>query len=80
METGDKIIWDSSFGYEIGYYEHESITQHDHVQVSLVTGVVIGSTGKPTNEVKPYSNELDEKLATKYGYKHSFDKKYKKYR
>jgi len=60
----EKVIWDSGFGYELGYLierkEFESV-------VELCTGITAGNKGLFYNsDIKPYSEELQKLLEIKY--------------
>ena len=68
MKKGDKIIWDSGWGYDIGYFIGESKTQYHHYKVNMVTGVVQGECTYPISEIKPYSEELIKELRERYKY------------
>lgn len=76
MEKGDKIIWDSGWGYEIGYFIEETIGDtcfmHNPYKVNLITGVVIGETLKPRREVIPYTEEISNRMLKTYGYEYIF--------
>lgn len=70
MEAGDKIIWDSGFGYEIGYYLGKSHMYY-HLKVRLVSRNR-GIMHHQEEQVKPYSEELNDKMEKEYGYRHDF--------
>lgn len=72
MTKGDKIIWDSGFGYEIGYYIEESKYQYYQHEVDLVTGNVQGIVAHPMRELRVYTPESIQELTAKYGYEKSF--------
>ena len=45
MKAGDKIIWHSGFGYDIGYYVSESDdTMYNSYEIELVSGRILGKT------------------------------------
>ena len=69
FKKGDKIIWNSHFGYEIGYFIEESKTQVYSYKVKMITGVVQEENTLSQNEIKKYSKELAEELAVKYSCK-----------
>jgi hypothetical protein len=73
FKKNDKIIWDSHFGYEIGYFIGEGV-MYNTFEVDLITGVVHGSVSHSKSEIHPYSEELVEKLTNKYGYEKTFSK------
>lgn len=65
---GDKIIWDSGFGYEVGYFVKPKGTHYDTHTVDLKTGKYVqGMLSVAPYEIKPYS-ELDN-VSNKYGYR-----------
>lgn len=74
MKNGDKIIWDSYFGYDIGYFVEESDTQHDAYRCDMRTGVVIGLNTYPKSQVHPYTDEKLAEMKKKYGYTKEFSK------
>lgn len=66
MEKGNKVIWDSGFGYDIGYYVK---TEKNVDKILLATGVYSGMPLVfPSFEISDYSKELHETLAAKYGH------------
>lgn len=71
MKTNDRIIWDSGFGYEIGYFKGDGIFDHT-VKVDMVTGICTGHVSHSKHEIKPYSEELVQQLTERYGYEKSF--------
>lgn len=71
FKENDRIIWDSGWGYEIGYFVGEGLLMYTY-QVDMVTGVVQGLVAHPISEIKPYSKELVEELTKKYGYQKAF--------
>lgn len=69
LKRGDKIIWDSGSGYEIGtFIESSDFYMYNSVKVNLESGVITGETLRPKHEVKPYSDELVKELTNKYTY------------
>lgn len=71
FKKNDRIIWDSSWGYEIGYFEETGATVGT-LKVDMITGIVQGLVSHPISEIKPYSKELVSELTKKYGYEKSF--------
>ena len=67
----ERVIWDSHFGYEIGYFLGEGKIYETYL-VELVTGVVQEPTCYSKSEIHKYSNELIDKLTKKYGYEKRF--------
>jgi len=67
IKVGDKIIWDSQFGYEIGIFLGNG-NQYNTYLVNLTTGIVQGEVSHSINEIKLFSIELIDKLNKKYNY------------
>jgi len=67
----EQIIWDSHFGYEIGYFMGEGAL-YDTYAVQLVTGVVPETNCFSKTEIHKYSEELVAELNQKYGYAKRF--------
>lgn len=74
MEKGDKILWDSGFGYEIGYYIGES-SVYFHVTVSLISNKYSenGDCCFVKTDIIPYTEEDSKRLSDEYGYEHRFE-------
>lgn len=72
FKTGEKIIWDSGFGYDIGYYVGE---KEDGINVDLFSGHQ-GECTFYESEIFPYSKILVKKLTKKYGYQKMFSEKF----
>lgn len=71
FSTGDMVVWDSHFGYEIGYFLGEGHVYETYL-IDVRTGRVNEPTCYPKSEVHRYSNELIDKLIEKYGYEKRF--------
>ncbi len=70
MKEGDKIIWDSGFGYEVGYYIKESdFNVYNTYLVNLSTGIVIGECMHSKHEITAYNPKNLAEMESKYGYK-----------
>lgn len=67
----EKVIWDSHFGYEIGYFLDEGHVEETYL-IDVRTGVVHEPTCYSKSEVHKYTNELINKLTEKYGYEKRF--------
>lgn len=67
----EKVIWDSHFGYEIGYFLDEGHVEETYL-IDVRTGVVHEPTCYSKSEVHKYTNELIDKLTIKYGYEKRF--------
>lgn len=73
MTKGDKIIWDSGFGYEVGFFIEDADKLHyDTYRIDLVTGVAQGDSTRPKREVLPHSPEKVAKMEAKYNYRREF--------
>lgn len=68
FRPNDKIIWDSGFGYEIGYFLSENGVMYNTYSVEIITGICTGEVSNSINEIKPYSKELIKELSKRYGY------------
>lgn len=74
MNQGERrIIWDSHFGYEFGYYLKDEGTHYDTCLIILTTGVVQDITSKPFHEIIPYSEENAYQMKLKYGFNYHND-------
>jgi len=72
MKPGDKIIWDSAFGYDLGFYQSDKGVSYETCLVKLVTGPAQGKLSVPKHEVLPYTTQNYKKTAAKYGYTTEF--------
>lgn len=57
----DKVIWDSGFGYEIGYYLDKGYDENSYL-IDQITGLIIEPCSYPIEECFKYSDELITKL------------------
>lgn len=71
FKENEPIIWDSSFGYEIGYFIGNGKMMATY-EVMLVTGKVQGLVSHSVSEIHKYSEDLVSKLFEKYGYQKQF--------
>lgn len=72
MKEGDRIIWDSSFGYDIGVFVSDAIS-YGNVTIETYSGITAGSEISVRKScVYDYSDELRDKMAQKYGHKYEF--------
>ena len=70
MKKGDRVIWDSGFGYEIGYCKE---IDNEDFFIEYASGSAVGRIGRVlTSEIFPYSDKLVKKLTKKYGYEKRF--------
>lgn len=73
METGDKIIWHSGFGYDIGYYVGESDDiMYNSYEIELVSGIILGKTLRDKDQVVPYTASTMTEMVEEYGYEKKF--------
>ncbi len=73
FNKGDKIIWDSFFGYELGHFICESDeTMYNSYKVDMETGTVQGECLKSKQEVKPFNEETMKEMVKKYGREKTF--------
>lgn len=63
----EQIIWDSHFGYEVGYFKGEGALYETYA-VQLETGVVQDTCCYPKTEIHKYTDEKISELTAKYGY------------
>jgi hypothetical protein len=69
MVKGNKIIWDSGFGYDIGYFiENSEKIMYNSYKIELVTGVIQEETIRSKDEIIPYNIENKIKMIKKYKY------------
>ena len=73
MKKGDKIIWDSGFGYEIGYFIEDAEKQmYNSYKIELVTGIVQEETLRSKDEIMLYTKENQSLMKAKYKYDKAF--------
>lgn len=73
FSPNERVIWDSHFGYEIGYFLGEGHVYETWL-INVITGIFPQPTCHPKSEVYKYTNELVDKLTEKYGYEKRFSK------
>jgi len=71
MKKGQRIIFDSGFGYELGYFVGDQKIDNDYT-INLITGKTTGEISISKDMVKDYSKELILMLSQKYGYTLTF--------
>jgi hypothetical protein len=77
MKQGDKIIWNSGFGYDIGYFISESDdVMYNSLKINLVTGIAQGDTLRSRDEILPYTDENIESMISKYNYEKKWSKEF----
>ncbi len=67
----EAVVWDSNFGYEIGYFLGEGYVYETYL-IDVRTGIVHEPTCYSKSEIHKYSDELITKLTKKYGYEKRF--------
>ena len=67
----ERVIWDSHFGYEIGYFLGEGWVYNTYL-IDVITGVVHEPCCHSKSEVHKYTDELISELTKKYGYEKRF--------
>ena len=67
----EKVVWDSNFGYEIGYFLDEGNQYHTYL-IDMKTGLIHEPCSHSKSEIHKYSEELIDKLSKKYGYEKRF--------
>lgn len=70
FKQGDKVIWDSHFGYEIGYFRAYGNYPRRYL-IEIRSGKYWGLISWKKS-IHPYSNELIDKLTKQYGYEKRF--------
>ncbi len=74
MHKGSKVIWNSEFGYELGYFVKP--ISEKHAFVLAVTGKYSGiTTIYPRTELYKYTTEMHDEMIKKYGYTRTFENK-----
>ena len=71
FKANDRVIWNSGFGYEIGYFRGEGRSMGTYL-IDTRTGIVIGENSYRKREIEPYSKERVKQLTNIYGYEKSF--------
>jgi hypothetical protein len=67
----EKVIWDSHFGYEIGYFLGEGNQYYTYL-IDVRTGLIHEPCSYSKSEIHKYTDELIDKLTAKYGYEKRF--------
>lgn len=72
FSLNEGIVWDSGFGYEIGYFLGEG-NQYGTYLVKIITAAPpIGQCSFPTSQIHRYTCELIDELTKRYGYRRDF--------
>lgn len=48
--VGDRVVWDSHFGYEIGYFIGEGVVENSYL-MDVMTGVITGECSYSKDEI-----------------------------
>ena len=67
----ERVIWDSHFGYELGYFLGEG-SQYNTYLIDKITGLINEPCSHSKSEIHKYSEELIIELRNKYGYEKKF--------
>ncbi len=66
MTSGDKIIYETDYGYEIGWFVEQG--RRNLTTVEICSGSLYGNHLElPTCDIKSYSKELIKELTDKFG-------------
>lgn len=71
FDFNERVVWDSGFGYEIGYFLGEG-NLYDTWLIDVRTGLITEPCSHSKSEVFKYTSELINKLTAKYGYEKRF--------
>ena len=75
FNNGDKIIWDSGFGYDIGIFRGVGVVESPFLtqwEVEICSGQSPGILSLPEMDIHPYTNTLLDEMKNKYGYDKQF--------
>ena len=68
ISNDDKIIWDSGFGYELGYFKNNN----SKCKIHITTGIVQGELSVDRSEVYAYNSTTIKLMQEKYNSKKDF--------
>jgi|JI10StandDraft_1071094.scaffolds.fasta_scaffold226529_4 hypothetical protein len=68
MKTGDRVIYNTGFGYDLGVFVREGGIYNTFL-VELVTGRYPGNIAADVHTITPYTDADRDRLAEKYGYR-----------
>ncbi len=68
FKFNERVIWDSNFGYDVGYFLGEGVMEWTYL-IDMKSGLIHMPCSQPKDEIHPYSNKLVEELTKKYGYR-----------
>lgn len=74
FSINERVIWDSRFGYEVGYFLGEGILEHSFL-IDIKSGHFPGQCSYSKDEVFKYTNEHLQQLQAKYGYLNQLQEK-----
>lgn len=73
FEENEPVIWDSGFGYDIGFFKGIFPNAMGYYSVYWMSGITKGRVGiAAMSQVIPYSIEALDERSKKYGYRHVF--------
>lgn len=68
FSSGDRIVWDSGHGYDIGFFVSDKGVMYNTYLVDIITGLFTGEVSHSISQIKPYSKDLIKELSARYGY------------
>lgn len=71
----DRVVWDSHFGYEIGYFLGEGNSMDTYL-IDIRTGLITEPCSHSRSEIYPYTDELIDELTKKYKYEKRFSNEF----
>jgi hypothetical protein len=71
FSLNERVIYDSEFGYEIGYFKGPGILYHTYL-IDLRSGIIQEPISYSISSIHKYSCELIKELTLRYGYEKSF--------
>lgn len=67
MKKGDKIIWDSGFGYEIGYFiKNSDYNMYNTYRVNFISGNIRGISMRSKDKIFKYTSLKISEMKNKY--------------
>lgn len=72
-DINEPVIWDSGFGYELGYFLGKG-SGYQTGKIDVITGITLGECSYPLIELKPYNDENLRQCFYKYGYEKQISK------
>lgn len=71
FQINERVIWNSSFGYEIGYFLGEGNQYHTYL-IDEKSGLYPQLCSHSIDQIFKYSDEMVDVLTTTYGYEKRF--------